>query len=135
MFNNILLPVLLSNPDDASDAAAKAQGLLAEGGKITLLHVIEPLPTYVEPYFPAEIHEQTFQAAKEQLKSIADRLDLKGTALVQGSVGRSIVAWAEENDADCIVMASHQPAFSDLFLGSSAAWVVRHARCSVLVLR
>ncbi|WP_170501927.1 universal stress protein, partial [Ruegeria atlantica] len=36
---------------------------------------------------------------------------------------------------DCIVLASHKPGMKDFFLGSTAALVVRHARCSVHVLR
>ena len=36
---------------------------------------------------------------------------------------------------DVIVMASHQPKFSDYLLGSTAARVVRHAKCSVLIAR
>ena len=37
--------------------------------------------------------------------------------------------------ADLIIIASHKPGFQDYFLGSTAAKVVRHAPCSVLVVR
>lgn len=135
MYSHILLPVLLSDAAIAQAACQKARGLLTEGGKITLLHVVEPIPSYVTPYFPADVQMESMEAAKGQLKAMAEALGLQDTALIHGSVGRSIVDWAEQNDAECIVMASHQPVFADAFLGSTAAWVVRHAQASVLVLR
>ena len=33
------------------------------------------------------------------------------------------------------MIASHKPGFSDYFIGSTAARIVRHAQCSVLVTR
>ena len=36
---------------------------------------------------------------------------------------------------DLIIVASHRPGLQDYFLGSTAAKVVRHAKCSVLVIR
>ena len=40
-----------------------------------------------------------------------------------------------ETDTDCVVIASHRPGLQDYLLGSTAARVVRHAACSVHVLR
>ena len=37
--------------------------------------------------------------------------------------------------ADLIVIGSHRPAMSTYLLGSNAKTIVRHAKCSVLVLR
>jgi len=45
------------------------------------------------------------------------------------------LAVAEEAVADLIVVGSHRPAMKDYLLGTNAARVVRHARCSVLVAR
>ena len=42
---------------------------------------------------------------------------------------------ADETNADLIVMASHRPELKDFLLGPNAARVVRHANCSVLVVR
>jgi nucleotide-binding universal stress UspA family protein len=38
-------------------------------------------------------------------------------------------------NADLIVMASHKPTVTDYLLGANAAHVVRHAGCSVMVVR
>lgn len=133
MYKHILMPIELGTK--AEETLAKARCLLAEGGKITLLHVVEPIPNYVAPYMPPNIYTESMEGAREKLAARAQELGLSDTALLQGPVGRGIVEWATENAADCIVLASHQPALSDIFLGSTAAWVVRHAQCAVLVLR
>jgi nucleotide-binding universal stress UspA family protein len=51
------------------------------------------------------------------------------------SIYAEILGVAEEADADLIVVGSHRPAMKDYLLGTNAARVVRHARCSVLVAR
>jgi nucleotide-binding universal stress UspA family protein len=45
------------------------------------------------------------------------------------------VKYASENGYDCIVIASHVPGFENIFLGSTADRVVRHAKCAVHVIR
>ena len=63
--------------------------------------------------------------------------DLKPNILVThgASIYAEILAVAEEAEADLIVVGSHRPAMKDYLLGTNAARVVRHARCSVLVAR
>ena len=67
----------------------------------------------------------------------ADASDLKPNILVThgASIYAEILAVAEEAKADLIVVGSHRPAMKDYLLGTNAARVVRHARCSVLVAR
>ena len=48
---------------------------------------------------------------------------------------KTILEMAKEKDAELIIVASHKPDLQDYFLGSTAAKVVRHATCSVLVVR
>ena len=55
--------------------------------------------------------------------------------VVYGHAGTSILEYAEEHGCDCIVIASHRPGLGDYLLGSTAARVVRHAACSVHVMR
>ncbi len=55
--------------------------------------------------------------------------------VIDGHSARSILDYAAGHHVDCIVMASHRPDFSDYLLGSTAARVVRHARCAVHVMR
>ena len=54
---------------------------------------------------------------------------------VPGGIGGGILHLAEQLEADLIVLASHRPEMRDWLIGANAARVVRHARCSVLVVR
>ena len=52
-----------------------------------------------------------------------------------GSVYNEVLAEAESVKADLIVIGSHRPAMSTYLLGSNATTIVRHAPCSVMVVR
>ena len=56
-------------------------------------------------------------------------------AIRHGSVYGEILRYARDVQADLIVMASHKPELKDFLLGPNAAHVVRHADCSVWVVR
>ncbi|NVK42019.1 MAG: universal stress protein [Oceanospirillaceae bacterium] len=53
----------------------------------------------------------------------------------QGRIYTEILRIAEEVDADLIIMASHRPGLADYLIGANAEKVMRHAQCSVLVIR
>jgi universal stress protein F len=67
-------------------------------------------------------------ATLEGVGEVADHVET-------GGIYAGIIAVAERIGADLIVLASHRPAMKDYLLGANAARVVRHARCSVLVVR
>jgi nucleotide-binding universal stress UspA family protein len=52
-----------------------------------------------------------------------------------GSVYNEVLKEADRMAADLIVVGSHRPTMSTYLLGSNAAAIVRHAKCSVLVVR
>ncbi len=135
MYSNILVPIVLE--DDAKiDASLKAARAMAnEGAHITLLHVIEMIPVYVSDYVPPEFVVTARETVAEKLEAIARDIPNCRPAIADGRAGPRICRWAEENGSDCIVVASHQPAFSDILLGSVAGHVVRHANCAVHVIR
>ncbi|OUR66150.1 hypothetical protein A9Q77_11470 [Marinomonas sp. 42_23_T18] len=53
----------------------------------------------------------------------------------QGSVHEQILKQAKCIKADAIVLMSKRPGLSSYFIGSNADKVVRHAKCSVFVIR
>lgn len=55
--------------------------------------------------------------------------------LRQGTIYQEILAAAEKHTPSLIVMGAHRPDLRDYLIGPNAARVVRHATCSVLVLR
>jgi nucleotide-binding universal stress UspA family protein len=66
-----------------------------------------------------------------------DASDLNPNILVTHGVSiyAQILRVAGEAAADLVVVGSHRPAMKDYLLGTNAARVVRHTRCSVLVAR
>ena len=57
----------------------------------------------------------------------------EGFALAE-KLGANVVE-SSAGDVDLIVVGSHRPVMSDYLLGSNAKTIVRHAQCSVLVVR
>ena len=52
-----------------------------------------------------------------------------------GGIYHELLQEATDWNADLIVVGSHRPVMSDYLLGSNAKTIVRHAQCSVLVVR
>ncbi len=52
MYKNILVPVTPDHERSVADAIDISRRLRADGGKITLLSVIEQMPAYVVQYLP-----------------------------------------------------------------------------------
>jgi nucleotide-binding universal stress UspA family protein len=135
MYNKILVPVSFEADRNAQGAMAVAKSLCAEGGTITCLHVLEELPKYATEYLPAGHLEAAKAEIVEGLKSLVDDVPHATALVVDGHSSRTILTYAENNDVDLIIVASHQPGMQDYLLGSTAAKVVRHAKCAVHVLR
>lgn len=138
MYTNILVPVVFDHDPAGEQSIDVAQHILEEGGKITLIHILEELPAYVESQLPLEHRNRldATKAAKEQLTEIAAKAGgTVETDVILGHAARNILGYAEANGCDCIVIASHKPDLSDYLIGSTAARVVRHAKCAVHVLR
>lgn len=135
MYKHLLVPISFDEDRDAAGAVEAARLLSAEGGRITLLHVMEQIPSYAISYMPQEYLQESRSAIEAELARMAAGLPDASGLVVDGHSGRTILDWAGENDVDCIVIASHRPGMQDLLLGSTASQVVRHAACSVHVLR
>ncbi len=111
--------------------------------KVTVLHVMEPLPIDGDllesgtiPY-QMEFEQQRTDNATQQLNELAQRLDYPHTTtkILTGSPVSTIVSYADEHDADLILLAHRSHSGLERLLGSITARVVKHASCDVLSLR
>lgn len=138
MFKNILVPVDLAN-DDSNRAVAVAVEIAkaTKDARVRLLNITAPTTPVVAQYLPEGWADKVDADNRQRLAKIAAANGLKedSVRLRHGVVFDEVLAEARETKADLIVMASHHPEFSDYLLGSNATTVVRHADCSVLVLR
>ncbi|MBM1170675.1 universal stress protein [Microvirga arabica] len=140
MFKTILVPVDLGEIEAAKPAIDKAVQLAeSSGGALRLVYVRAIVPvTYMEFMPPAFDEEQQGQA-EAKLAEVAAGVALPAervSAVVRlGSVYAEVLDEAEQIGADLVVVGSHRPTMATYLLGSNASTIVRHARCSVLVVR
>lgn len=138
MFSEIFVPVDIGQTEQARLAIRAAKLNLAPGGHIILMHVLEPLPTYVAAQLEAEVVDSAAKQAEQVLETLKLSEAMADDTRILVEVGRTyqtIVSHINDANEQAIVMSAHSPQFSDIFLGSVAGQVVRHARCSVFVLR
>ncbi len=135
MYKNILVPVAFETGRDTMKSIEIAEWMADDDAVVTALHVVEEIPSYVAQYLPeGQMIENIHEIEDILAKKLAEHTDIK-VKVIEGHAGHSIVDYASDNNVDCIVIASHRPGLQDLFLGSTAARVVRHATCAVHVVR
>jgi nucleotide-binding universal stress UspA family protein len=134
-------------PYDGSELSKKALQHAAdthEDADIVLLHVLDFVeagydasPEAALPGYWQEWYEEAEEGAEELLAKAEDLVDADlETEIVVGRPASEIVEFAEETDADAIVMGSHgREGVSRILLGSVAETVVRRATVPVTVVR
>lgn len=136
MFETILVPIDVTNPEKGRVQVDLAKKMGGKGARIVLTNVIEDVPAFVATQLPSGILEKSKEESKKELSGIAKSSGITAEIDVRtGHPATAILAAAKKTGADLIVIASHRPGMQDYLLGSTAARVVRHATCSVLVLR
>jgi nucleotide-binding universal stress UspA family protein len=140
MYKNILLAIDLNDETSCRKPLLSAVELARTfGARLHILTVVREVEAILQAR--ATIAYQVIVSDLENridaLIRRADASDLKPNILVTHGVSiyAEILGVAEEAEADLIVVGSHRPAMKDYLLGTNAARVVRHARCSVLVAR
>lgn len=143
IFRRILCPV------DFSPSSQQAFGFALDlanqaGGAITLLHVMEWLvdmvPPVEEPGLDAEFRNTLTADAERRLRELSESEEHPWceitSKIATGRSHRAILAAAEEDDADLIVMGAQGRGGLGLSLfGSTTHQVIRHASSPVLVVR
>ena len=140
MFQKILLTVDLADLDISKGATARAVEMAnSGGGSLRLIYVRPLMPLmmleYVPDGFDAERQSDAETKLRELMSAIALPAGRVSMAVRQGGVYPEVIAEAKGWGADIIVAGSHRPAMSTYLLGSNAHAIVRHAHCSVLVVR
>jgi nucleotide-binding universal stress UspA family protein len=141
MFKEILLPVDLGDPGSSNKALSVAVDLSQVAG--ARLHVMTVVPGFgmsiISQYFPEDFEEKSLAGAAQQLDDYIGAnipSDIATQAIVaNGTIYEEILRVAAETGSDLIVMTSQRPELKDYLLGPNASRVVRHANCSVLVVR
>lgn len=139
MFTKILIPVDLSDLGVAEPALKKAIEIARfSNAELRLLNVMSMVPAAYLDYMPSNYDTQERTRAEEDVAKLAQSTGLgaKVTTVVRlGAIYHEVLGEADDWGADLIVVGSHDPTFATYLVGSNAANVVRHAHCSVLIVR
>ena len=141
MYKTILFPVDLNEESSWRKALPVALELCRTFG--AKLRVITVVPDFgmaiVGSFFPEGYEKQALGEAEKALSEFVEA-NIPGDMEVarevgHGAVYEKVIATAKSAGVDLIVMAAHRPGHADYLLGPNAARIVRHAECSVMVVR
>jgi nucleotide-binding universal stress UspA family protein len=141
MYNNILFSVDMEHTVEAKKALKIAiDEARRSKAKLTVMTVA---PGFGMPIVASFFDEQTVaNALKEVARHLRQYVDDNipndintNPIVVEGNPAELILKQAKTDDIDLIVIASHNSQIENLLLGSCAAKVVRHAQCTVTVVK
>lgn len=146
-FKKILCPTDFSEPSLCGLQMAQAMADAAET-EIIVINVHKPIPQLPTPRleasdvtFDISAYQQEVAAnAREALAKLGDSVFNDETALrLEVRMGRpadEILRFAEEEDVDAILIATHgRTGLAHIMFGSVAEKVVRRAKCPVMTIR
>lgn len=143
MSGAVLCALDVSQPDHEKVVLKRAHQLARlDEARLDVLTVVPDYGTsMVGSFFPSDFHDKAVEATHDALEdfvteTLGAAVDANVRHLVStGTVYEEVLRVAELEKATLIVLGSHRPALSDYLLGPNAARVVRHANCSVFVVR
>ena len=140
MFRKILVPIDLEHGEHVDDALRLSAEIAAtHNADVHLLSIIEAAPVVVSQHLPQGYEQLAAKAVEKDLAPLVAKMGAapeRATVCVRfGGVYQEILAYAKKVGIDLIVIGSHKPNVGDYLLGSNASRIVRHADCSVFVVR
>ena len=137
MYKHILFATDLA--EDTDYIITKVCGMRGfTGAKLSLIHVVEPLPGYSYAYLGIEdIEGQLIEESKTALAKLGTELsvDPKSQWVEVGPTKSKILEVAQDINADLIICGSHGRHGLSLLLGSTANAILHGAKCDVLTVR
>lgn len=143
MTKSVLCAVDISNgQDDVKTIQTAARMAALDGAQLDVIAVV---PDYgmssVGSFFSKDHHDKMVEEAKKQLNELVtvaldDTQNAKVRHIVStGRVYEQVLKLAKKSDPELIVVGASKADFADYLLGPNAARIVRHATCSVYVVR
>ena len=138
-YNNVLVAIDCS--EDSQKILERASALCTGGGgKLHILHVIEPLALAYGADVPMDVTDlqaSLVTQARESAIKYARIFDVPEAQIhvELGSIEKTIQEKADEIGADLIVIGSHTRSGLALLFGSTARGLVPGAHCDVLAIK
>lgn len=137
MYKHILFATDLTEETDYVVGKVKVLCTLTQA-KLTLVHVVEPLPGYSYAYLGIEdIEGQLLKEAQTAMAKLGTTLNVSAEDqfIEMGPTKVKILQRAEDTKADLIICGSHGRHGLSLLLGSTANAILHGAKCDVLTVR
>ncbi|MCA9066747.1 MAG: universal stress protein [Planctomycetaceae bacterium] len=135
--SSIVVPIDFSG--ESEHAIRTALSISGDASKLHLVHVLLPLDSVSPGVLLGDVTDESREAAvRKNITEIAQRAGASQATIsaLFGNPGLEIADYAKNINADLIVIPSHgYHGVKRFVLGSVAERVIRHAECSVLVLR
>ncbi|PWE33774.1 universal stress protein [Maritimibacter sp. 55A14] len=143
MSTSVLCAVDVSQPKVDIEVLKTAARLAAlDGARLDVITVVPDFGmSMVGGFFEEGHHDAAVGAARKALKTLVEKaLGAEANKEIRhvvatGNAYEQILQTAAQAGTDLIVIGAHKPDFKDYLLGPNAARVVRHADCSVHVVR
>lgn len=140
MFRKILVPIDTSETSVAEFAVfLAAQFAALTDGAVRMIHILPEIPHGYQVFLPSHVSAEREKEADAKLKEMAAKANVPvgrfSHTTRTGVVYHEVLAEADAWGADLIIVGSHSPSMGTYLVGSNAQKIVRHANCSVLVVR
>ncbi|MFY0692229.1 MAG: universal stress protein [Paracoccaceae bacterium] len=143
MIKNVLCAVDVNNPDEDRTVLEMAARLAKlDDAQLDVIAVVPDFGASVVGRYFQDHHVVTARDTAGDVlgEFVADVLGEDVNAKTRhivavGSVYEEVLNAAKLGDADLIVIGAHRPDLKDYLIGPNASRVVRHASCSVYVVR
>src|SRR5205807_1716289 len=137
MYKHILFATDLT--EDTEYLLAKVRSVRSlTNAKLSLIHVVEPLPGYSYAYLGIEdIEGQLITEARTAMDKLSAQLNVGASDqfVEVGPTKTKILKIADDVKADLIICGSHGRHGLSLLLGSTANAILHGAKCDVLTVR
>jgi nucleotide-binding universal stress UspA family protein len=140
MFSQILAAVDVNNSDNAEKILRIAADIAnSNTARLHVLSVISSAPVVVSQHLPEGYEKMAMKKTEQDLAALSANISLAEGDVTSsarfGDIYREILVHAEKSGVDLIIIGSSKLQATDFLLGTNAARVVRHASCSVFVVR
>lgn len=138
-YKRILAPV---DGSDASERALREAIAIAirNDAELIIFNAVDDLVRYGNVDQAIEIYEYTREISTELVKKYVKEAEQAGakvkSEVMKGDARHIIENYAEENGVDLIVIGSTGKGnLERIVMGSVSSYIVRHAKCNVLIVR
>ena len=141
MFKNIVIPVDLEEKFSWKSVMPVASSYVKNmGSKLHFVHIIPDFGMQmVEDYLPTNWVKDRKKKCKQQLEHLVAKYLPKDIDfdfyIGRGAIYDEIISYANNVEADLIIVSAVGSQQKDYMLGPNASKIVRHADVSVLVIR